>query len=205
MVNRPIVNKGNEYITDVSFTIATYTGTQLQIIATPNVRDSSNTNSISTSLYRDGVVDLALIGLGGADEAGFEELSSNPLFYYLYLVGDSTGYKQAGGIASQNREKPILPSGYDMYRKIGYVLANAVVDAPNTIAQYYINGDPNNPLYIMGFGTLQLIASSFFPPPTSFTLTDCLGAVPIENCVVTLNIAYSPNTPGNTVEFRVPG
>ena len=46
MVNRPIVNKGNEYITDVSFTIATYTGTQLQIIATPNVRDSSNTNSI---------------------------------------------------------------------------------------------------------------------------------------------------------------
>lgn len=200
MVNRPIVNKGIEYITSVDLKVLSTNGTKIQIVTTPNVRDSSNTNSIDESLYQNGIVDLNLIGLGGADVSGFNALA-NPKFYYLYLVGDSTGYKQAGGIASQNNSKPILPSGYDMYRLIGYVLAQD----NDTIAQYFINGSPYNLFYVIGLGVNQILFFSLIPAPTTFTLLDASQGVPTKDCLVNMLVSYVPNTPGNLIEFRVPG
>ncbi len=81
------------------------------------------------------------VGAGGLDEG----VIGNNLLYAVYVIGSSAGgdpssrndYVPTSAILSLNDDQPILPVGYDMFRRIGYVLT----DGGGLIIQFAQVGD----------------------------------------------------------------
>lgn len=49
---------------------------------------------------------------------------ANNTFYAVYAIGDSYGINDGSAIISANLSSPLLPAGYDMFFRIGYVKTN---------------------------------------------------------------------------------
>ena len=111
----PIINDGSYYVSDLQMTFVSTT--QISI-AKGAARDSKNLNDII--LKSDLSIKTSTKGLNGIDSGVVQPTKR----YALFVVGDSTGYYQTGAILSLNDEKPLLPFGYDMYRRIGWVMTN---------------------------------------------------------------------------------
>jgi hypothetical protein len=90
---------------------------------TSSIRDSTNqfTIAFSTALTVD---PSAGVGAGGLD-AGTEAAS---IWYAVYLIADSTGANPVAGILSTNGSDPVLPAGYDIFARVGWVRNNAASD-----------------------------------------------------------------------------
>jgi len=126
--NYPIVNKGESYINGLGISWATSTTITL---AAGQARDSQNINDIVLSaaatinVRRSGVVNGIDIGTATGN------LAINTL-YAVYAIGDSNGNNASGGLVSLNFVAPQLPSGYDMYRRVGAFKSDATA-VPGTL------------------------------------------------------------------------
>ncbi len=87
-------------------------------VSAGRARNSSNLNDIT--LDDDVVINAATTGAGGLDIGAL----ANSTFYAVYVIGDSTKYEVGSALISADLEQPLLPSGYDMYRRVGYVLTS---------------------------------------------------------------------------------
>jgi hypothetical protein len=67
------------------------------------------------------VVDITLAGAGGLD-TGVEAANT---FYYIHVIGDSTGVNPTVGILSTQQNIPTFPAGYDRNRRVGSVRNDA--------------------------------------------------------------------------------
>ena len=103
-------------------------------------RSADNTTDIT--LAAPIVVDITLAGAGGLD-TGVEAANT---WYYVHVVADSTGVNPTTGILSASPNAPVLPGGYDQFRRIGSVR--------NTAGSHF------RPFAVSGIGTERSVQYS---------------------------------------------
>jgi hypothetical protein len=121
--NIPIVNLGNLYVSGLNLT---YLTTTTFSVAAGQARDSSDVNDI--------VLDAAVtvnVRTNGVNGLDIGTLAANAI-YYVFIVGDSTKYEDPCALISLSATAPVLPVGYDMFRRIGAIKGDATA-APNTL------------------------------------------------------------------------
>lgn len=116
--NTPIVNAGEKYINGLQLA---RTNDEVISIAAGAARDSTNINDIVVSAAL--AVSNLVSGAGGID-TGTVAAGKH---YAVFVIADSTGYKAPAGLLSEALE-PLLPIGYDMWRRIGFVLTDGTSD-----------------------------------------------------------------------------
>ncbi len=89
-------------------------------VAAGKANDSTGTNEIV--LPAAVVFNSAVNGVVNGLDAGAFAASR---LYAVYVIADSTGYNAAGSLLSLNATQPLLPAGYDMYRRVGTVRTSA--------------------------------------------------------------------------------
>lgn len=118
----PIVNAAFLYVHGLQLSYLTSTSVT---VSSGTARDSKDQNDIILS--QDIILDATKSGVNGLDEGVFTV--NTP--YALYVIADSTGYKQTASIISKSYDRPILPFGYDMFRRVGSVCtdnAGVIID-----------------------------------------------------------------------------
>jgi len=86
-------------------------------------RDKTNTYTIRTTAPI--VANIVVAGAGGLD-TGAEAAS---IWYSVFVIADSTGVLPPNSLLSTGGDNPtVLPAGYDIYRRVGYVRNNPASD-----------------------------------------------------------------------------
>lgn len=143
--NEPLKNAGLKYVNGLGL-IFNESNNQAMTVSSGAARDSTNTNDII--LDSNVTISLLTVGAGGID-AGPLAASST---YAVYVIASSTSVftsttdlgggpspnplgpsavpapanpYPASAILSLNASTPILPVGYDMYRRVGWVRTDA--------------------------------------------------------------------------------
>ena len=120
--NAPIYTPFSPFLSGLGIAFAS--GTTITVAAGV-ASDVTVTNEIS--LAAPVTINAAANGANGLDTGA---LADNA-FYAVFVVGDSTDHNATCGLISLSAASPVLPSGYDMFRRIGYVLtsgAAAILD-----------------------------------------------------------------------------
>lgn len=130
-ISTPITNARQYYINGLQ--LAWVSGTSLTVSA-GKCSNSTNENDISVGLPLNvaatqtgtepvpagsGAVTInaAANGAAGLDIGAL----ANNTFYAVYAIGDSYGVNDGSALISANLSQPLLPAGYDMYFRIGFV------------------------------------------------------------------------------------
>lgn len=124
--NIPMVNLGNTYIQAMQ--LAWISNTSISVAA-GQARDSTNVNDIVLGSLA--TINAAVNGLNGLDTGALAAST----FYAVYVISSSTlsnnsaagNYKAPGALLSLSATAPTLPNGYDMFRRVGYVLTDGSV------------------------------------------------------------------------------
>lgn len=129
-ISTPIVNARNYYINGLK--LVYLTGTTMTVTA-GRCSNSTNVNDISVGLPLNVAATQTgtepVVGSGGvtintaANGAGGLDIGSmaNSTFYAVYAIGDSYGVEPGSALISANLTQPLLPAGYDMYFRIGFI------------------------------------------------------------------------------------
>lgn len=130
-ISTPIVNARNYYINGLK--LAYVTATTMTVTA-GSCSNSTNVNDISVGLAlnvaatQTGVLPVAAgtgtvtINTAATGAAGLDTgAMANNTFYGVYAIGDSFGIMPGSALISANLTSPLLPAGYDMFFRIGYI------------------------------------------------------------------------------------
>ena len=130
-ISTPIVNARQYYINGLKLAYASAT---TMTVSAGRCSNSTNANDISVGLplnvaaTQTGVlpvaagsgavtINTAATGAGGLDTGAM----ANSTFYAVYAIGDSFGVEPGSALISANLSAPLLPGGYDMYFRIGFI------------------------------------------------------------------------------------
>jgi hypothetical protein len=130
-ISTPMTNARQYYINGMKLTWLT--GTTMSVSA-GRCSNTTNLNDISVGLplnvaatqtgtepVADGTgavtINTATNGAGGLDIGAM----ANSTFYAVYAIGDSYGVNAGSALISANLSAPLLPAGYDMYFRIGFI------------------------------------------------------------------------------------
>lgn len=134
-VNLPIVNA--PYLSVNGLEIAVVND-ETATVQAGRARNSTNENDIILSAAV--TVDNTENGINGLDTG---TVAADTL-YSLYLVGDSTQNNDPGVVLSLSATQPLLPVGYDMFRKIGYLRTDSTSD----FLLGYFSGSSNERIFM---------------------------------------------------------
>lgn len=183
--NTPIVNAGIKYITDLQIA---KTAAKTISMAAGAARDSTDTNDII--LNSAVTINGAAVGANGVDVAVLVAST----MYAVYVIGDSTAYQSTAGLLSlASSSTPNLPAGYDMSRRVGWILT----DGSANILQFWQYGQGQNRTYYYDVGISALSAGT----ATSFTAINLSTSVPPRATEVMFDIAYTANSATDTAQF----
>jgi len=183
-VNIPIINARLSYVNGLNLAWASATTFTMAAGAASNSTDINDielpalvTNTITS------------VGPNGVDIAP-AVLNS---FYAVYVIGDSTKYKPTASLLSLNATAPRLPFGYDMYRRVGFVLTNG---SANILKFWqYGNNSERTMYYDVGISELAVGAA------TTFTAIDLATSVPPVKCQVIFDVSFTPDGATEFAEF----
>lgn len=130
-ISTPITNARQYYINGLQLA---YASTTTLTVSAGKCSNSSNLNDIVVGLPLNvaatqtgtepvaagtGAVTIngAANGAAGLDTGAL----ANDTFYAVYAIGDSYGANDGSACISANLSAPLMPAGYDMYFRIGYV------------------------------------------------------------------------------------
>jgi hypothetical protein len=103
--------------------VAAWTSVSTVTIGIGACRDKTDTYTIRTTAPI--VANIAVAGAGGLD-TGVEAAST---FYSIFVIADSTGALPPNSLLSTGGDTPtVLPAGYDIWRRVGYVRNNPSSD-----------------------------------------------------------------------------
>lgn len=103
--------------------VATWTSVSTVTIGVGACRDKTDSYTIRVAAPL--VANIAIVGAGGLD-TGVEAPST---FYSIFVIADSTGVNPVSSLLSTGGDNPtLLPPGYDIYRRVGYVRNNSSSD-----------------------------------------------------------------------------
>lgn len=192
--NIPAEQQPFKYIYGLGLSNDATTPDEIVNIAVGQCRDVNDVLDIvvSTAL----TVDNTLSGLGGLD-TGTVAASK---VYAVYVVADSSNYLPVGALLSlASSATPVMPFGYDSYRKIGYV----VTDSSSDFLLFYQYGNGNTRLFNYDAPIATAVTAGNATSYTAVALTAFVP--PLENLPVSIAYAFTPGaasrvlnlTPGN--------
>lgn len=115
-VNNPIVNARLKYVNGLEMAWVTTTTFTMAAGAASN---STNVDDIILSAPVTNTINS--VGANGVDIA----VAAVSSFYSVYVIGDSTGYQPTASLLSLSSTTPRLPFGYDMFRRVGFILTDS--------------------------------------------------------------------------------
>lgn len=159
---------------------------------TAKARSSDDTYDISWSGTL--TVSLALSGAGGLD-TGSEAANT---WYAAFVIADSTAVNTPKGLFSLSATAPTMPSGYNKFRRLGWVRNNATSDIRRFFT-YSLLGSSRR--YLFDDGGVEVLTAG-----NSVTYVDvsCSSAIPTTADLGIFLIAVSVNN-GNRAGFVRPG
>lgn len=224
----PIANKGFMYLNGMQLSMNATAPLTVLNVAPGQCRDYTNTNDIvinavynvntapPTLVSNFVTANLALSGAGGID-IGAVEVDT---LYAVYAIGSSASptypinyaplnqrppevlpFSKFPGtvILSKNFTAPILPAGYDMFRRIGTVVTSATSHiVPFT--QVALNDQARKINYGIVNSVVTGGAEVVHTAANLNTVTQPF--VPVKAIDVLLSVAFTPAVAGQTVSFR---
>jgi hypothetical protein len=162
-------------------------------LALGKCRDSTDTSNIS--LASAATINSAVVGANGIDVGS---LAASTM-YAVFVVGDSLGKNSSVGLISTSFTAPALPSGYDMFRLVGYWATNGSTQF--ILGYTYGTGSQRTFLYDAAVATSVTAGAA-----TSYTAIDLSTIVPsIEGIPALIYAGLTPATAGNAAKFRPSG
>lgn len=186
MANTPIVNLGAKYINGLNLT---RTDDEVIAIAAGAARDSTNDWDIVVSSAL--AVSNLVSGAGGID-TGTVGASK---MYYVFVIDSSTRSTAApaAGLLSLSATAPVLPFGYDVFRRVGAVLTDGTSD----FLEFHQYGAGNDRPMYYDVAISELAAGN----ATTYTAVDLATSVPAVRCDVIALVAYTPASATNKAHF----
>lgn len=197
----PMVNAGLLYVNGLQLTNDATTPNTVFNVAAGACRDSSNINDIVISSSV--AVSTARVGVRGLD-VGTIAASS---LYAVYAIGSSANqlgngqsYSAYPGtvVISADFTKPVLPFGYDMYRRIGTI----ATDNASAIRLFVQAGTGSVRTMWYGSPIATLITAGASTTYASIGLNAVSLVVPAQVCIVHLDITLTPQAAGNKVTLK---
>lgn len=192
-INIPIVNAPNKYVNGLA---VSQTGTGILGIAAGAARDSTNTNDIilPTALN----FPISQHGVNGLDTG---TITVNTC-YAVYIIGDSNGNHPTAGLFSLNgfpNTPPLLPLGYDMFRRIGWFRTDS--GTATLISRFFPYGDGQYRSYYIET-PITFLTGGNATVPTLINYTTS-GAAPniLGGSELLLDIQYTPASATNVAKF----
>ena len=114
------------------------------------------------------VINAAVNGANGLDQGSL----ANSTFYAVHVIADSTGYNDTAAMLSTSATNPLLPAGYDMFRRVGSVLTSGAA----AILDFTQRGNGNNRhMYYAAAIATDITAGA----STTFAAVNCSASVPV--------------------------
>lgn len=153
-------------------------------------RDSNNVMDIV--LENAVTVDGTVNGANGLDTGSL----ANNAWYYVYLIGSSLNYAQSAALISA-AAIPVMPAGYDSYRRIGF----ALTDGSAHFLKFYAYGNSGLRNYKWDAVATELSATG----SATYAAVDLSSSVPPGVNLVDINWILTPATAGNLTKLRPTG
>jgi hypothetical protein len=148
--------------------VAAWTSVSTVTIGIGACRDKTDTYTIRTTAPI--VANIAIVGAGGLD-TGVEVANT---FYSIFVIADSTGVLPVSSLLSTGGDNPtVLPVGYDLYRRVGYVRNNSTSDFREYVT--YGQGPERSIQYRDALSSRQQLTSG---AATVVTAVNCGSLIP---------------------------
>ncbi len=187
MPNQSIVNGGVLYVNGMR---CIYENPSNIGVGGGQCRDSTN----SMDIVFEGTVqaNIGRVGAGGVDQGVIS--ASN--FVYVYAIADSTKYKEPSVVLSKSMAGPLLPAGYDAYRRVG----SMKIDGGGFVYSFVQLGNQSNRTFFYP-QPVQIANLGAVVPPSTYTKIPVNSGggnlTPSEDCEVILEINLEPSAPGS--------
>ncbi len=180
-VNNPIVNARVKYVNGLEMA---WVDTTHFTLAAGAASDSTNIDDIILSALVTNTI--SSVGVNGVDVA----VAAVSSFYAVYVIGDSTGYKATASLISLSGTAPSLPSGYDMFRRVGWILT----DSSAHVLKFwqYGHNSTRDMFYDTGIATPAITTSA-----TYVSQSLAAGIPPSSVVEAYLKVDYTPNSATN--------
>jgi len=183
-VNNPIVNARVAYVNGLQLSWLSTTTFSMAAGA------ASNSNDVNDITLSAPVTNLIThVGANGVDIAAAVASS----FYAVYVIGDSTEYQPTASLISLNATTPSLPFGYDMYRRVGFVLT----DGASHVLKFwqYGNGSGKDMWYDTPVATPAITTG------TGYATQSLAAGVPPIVCETFLSVNYGASAATDVVSL----
>ncbi len=184
----PMRNLGEPYVNGLKITSAT---DATITVAVGSARDSTNKSDITLASVI--TIDGGNNGAAGLDTGAF----ANNFAYAVYVIGNSMDASiqpgrgivstaaAASALFSLDLNEPLLPSGYDMFRRIGFVLTDGTAD----LLPFYQTGQGRDRWmhYDVSVATDITAGAS-----AAFADVDCSDSVPSITTIIELDCTFTP-------------
>lgn len=188
----PVVNDSFLYIK--GFEVA-WGSTSTLTVSSGQCRDSNNIIDMSTDSTL--TITDSNSGALGLDTGSM----ASSTWYYVYVIGDSTGNKTTSVLLSASQTQPTLPTGYDSFRRI----SQWYNDGGGDLFKGYQSGSGNLRKHWHD-GIISVLSAGAAQTLTAFSLTAAVP--PITNSTYIPCYLYAQFTPASaddTVKFAVFG
>lgn len=146
------------------------------------------TATFGLTISDDITIDATKNGANGLDSGSL----ANATTYYIYVIGQQTGYSIPAILLSASLTNPVMPNGYDLKNRIGVWRT----DGSAEFWKIYQSGDYSERYYHYD-AVLNLKTAG---NDTAFTAIDVSPAYPaLDNLVIGLNVSFTPATASNAV------
>jgi len=155
-------------------------------------RDSTNT--IDMTLSAAATINAAVVGANGIDTGTFAASKC----YAVHLIGDDAGFSATKALLSLSQTAPVLPSGYNIFRRIGWAFSDSsthfiLLDVcGDGLVREYVYDEP---VAALAAGTSATFAA--------VALTEKVPAV--ADLTVRLQLDLVPNAAGDAAYIRSGG
>ena len=136
-------------------------------------------------------LNIVVSGIGGLDTGS----ESPDTWYAIHVIGDSTEINPVSGILSISQMSPTLPSGYDIFRRVGWVRNNG----SSNILDFQITGSGNNRVceWLFNVFAKQVLVAGTASVATS---VDCSMHMPPTSRYVSLSCSQVSGIAGFTLK-----
>jgi hypothetical protein len=161
-------------------------------------RNSTNLVDINLGNYfetgaTNTTVDAETNGANGLDTGSL----ANNTWYALFIIGSSTNSATPSLLLSASVSSPLLPDGFDCFRRIGWARTNGSAE----ILKFLQTGSGGKEYYQWDVPINVLSAGS----SATFATVSLASAVPPQTTPVHINISYTPAAAANTASIRPSG
>jgi hypothetical protein len=141
-------------------------------------------------------------GLNGANGLDYGTLAASKQ-YAVYVIASSKGTQPVAGLLSlTSNAYPLLPSGYDSYRLLGFISTNASTNFVQS------TNAPQTMKTAIAYGLSPSVSALSAGASTTFAGVDLNTAVPLgtlQNVLVTFAVTFIPSLSSSLAQIRPTG